>query len=153
MNSITYPAAIEREKKEGRPQSQKGVFALERRKHSRFSIQFPLDYSFIDGKTVSRGGMTADASEGGLLVYLQEGIEVGALLKIEIFYVNFSGLDAIRATAKVVWSNLAARQSCEEYKYGLEFQSIDQRNLQNLRILLKKSNETHDPFGVEMNLG
>ena len=146
MNSITYTAAIEKEKKEGRPQSQKGVFAFERRKHPRLSIQFPLDYSLIDGKTVSRGGMTANASEGGLLVYLREGIETGTLLKIEIFYVNASRLDAIRATAKVVWSNLAARQSCEEYRYGLEFQSIDQRNLQNLKILLKKSNEADDPF-------
>ena len=153
MNSITYPAAIENEKKEGRPQPQKGIFAFERRKHPRFSIQFPLDYSLMDGRIVSRGGMTADACEGGLLVYLREGIEIGALLKIEIFYVNASGFDAIKATAKVVWSNLAARQSCEEYRYGLEFQSIDQRNLQNLRILLKKSSETHDPFGVEMNLG
>jgi len=150
MNSITYTAAIE---KESTPQSQKGVFAFERRKHPRLSIQFPLDYSLMDGRIVSRGGMTADACEGGLLVYLREGIEIGALLKIEIFYVNASGFDAIKATAKVVWSNLAARQSCEEYRYGLEFQSIDQRNLQNLRILLKKSSETHDPFGVEMNLG
>jgi len=150
MNSITYPAAIEKEKKESRPHLQKGIFAFERRKHPRFSIQYPLDYSFIDGNTVSRGGMTADACEGGLLVYLREGIEIGALLKIEILYVNASGLDAIRATAKVVWSNLAARRSCEEYRYGLKFQSIDQRNLQNLRILLKKSNETHDFLGVEM---
>jgi len=153
MNSIMYPAAIEKEKKEGRPQSRKGVSVFERRKHPRFSIQFPLDYSIIDGKAVSRGGITADASEGGLLVYLREGIEIGALLKIEIFYASASGLDAIGATAKVVWSNLPARQSCEEYRYGLEFQSIDQRNLQNLRILLKKSSEAHGPFGVEMNLG
>jgi hypothetical protein len=49
MNSITYPAAIENEKKEGRLQSQKRVFAFERRKHPRFSMQFPLDYSFIGG--------------------------------------------------------------------------------------------------------
>jgi len=153
MNPTTYPATIEQEKDEGRLQSQKGVFAIQRRKHPRLSIQLPLDYSLMDGKTVSKGGMTADASEGGLLVYLREGVEIGALLKIEIFYINASGLDAIRAIAKVVWSNLAARQSGEEYRYGLEFQSIDRRNSQNLRILLKRSSETRDPFWVEMNLG
>jgi len=153
MNSITYPAATEKKKKEGRTDFQKRVFAIERRKHPRFGIQLPLDYSLIDGTTASRGGMTADASEGGLLVYLQEGIEIGALLKIEIIYVNTLGLDAIRATAKVVWSNLAVRQSCEDYRYGLEFQSIDQRNLGNLEILLKKSGETHDYSGIEMSFG
>ena len=145
MNSTMYPIAIQQEKDGGRPQSQKGVFAFERRKHPRFSIQFPLSYSPIHGETASKGGMTADASEGGALVYLWEAIEIGALLKIEIFYVNVSGLDSIRATAKVVWSDVASdvasEQSLDEYRYGLKFQSIDQRNLQNLRRLLRKSSE------------
>jgi len=141
MNSTMYPIAIEQEKDGGRPQSQKGAFAFERRKHPRFSIQFPLSYSAINGETVLKGGMTADASEGGALVYLWEAIEIGALLKIEIFYVNVSGLDSIRATAKVVWSDVASEQSLDEYRYGLKFQSIDQRNLQNLRRLLRKSSE------------
>jgi c-di-GMP-binding flagellar brake protein YcgR len=146
MNSIKYPTAIDTEKKEVRPHPQKGVFAIERRKHTRFTIQFPLHYSLVGGKAVYETGMTVDASEGGLLVYLPEAIAIGAVLKIEIFYVNNSGLAKIKAIAKVVWSNVAFEQSLDEYRYGMEFQSIDQRNAQELKLLLKKSSETHDPF-------
>ena len=54
-----------------------GVLAIEKRKHPRFSVELPLDYSRVNGKE-TLGGMVANASEGGLLVYLPERIEMGA---------------------------------------------------------------------------
>jgi len=44
--------------------------------------------------------MVANASEGGLLVYLPERMAMGAFLKIEIFYVKGLELDTIKAVAK-----------------------------------------------------
>ena len=115
------------------------MFVVERRRHVRFPIQSPLDYSLIDRRTVYDTGMTLDASEGGLQVYLPESISIGAVLGIEIFYVDNSGLARIRAIAKVVWSKVASEQGVDGYRYGLEFQSIDQKNAQRLELLLKKS--------------
>jgi len=114
-----------------------GVLAIEKRKYPRFSVELPLNYSRADVKETF-GGMVANASEGGLLVYLPERIEIGALLKIEILYVKGLELDTIRAVTKVVWCDLAARESWGEHRYGLQFKNIDQKDFGQLTNLLKE---------------
>ena len=119
------------------PQAKMGVLSIEKRKYPRFSVELPLNYSHAEGKE-ALGGMVANASEGGLLVYLPERMEIGAFLKIEIFYVRGLELDTIKAVAKVVWSDMAARESWGEHRYGLQFQYIDQKDLSRLTTLLKE---------------
>jgi len=114
-----------------------GVLSIEKRRYPRFSVELPLNYSRAEGKE-TLGGMVANASEGGLLVYLPERMEIGAFLKIEIFYVRGLELDTIKAVAKVVWCDLAARESWGEHRYGLQFQYIDQKDLSRLTTLLKE---------------
>ena len=118
-------------------QTRMGVLSIEKRKYPRFSVELPLNYSRAEGKE-TLGGMVANASEGGLLVYLPERMEIGAFLKIEIFYVRGLELDTIKAVAKVVWCDLAARESWGEHRYGLQFQYIDQKDLSRLTTLLKE---------------
>jgi c-di-GMP-binding flagellar brake protein YcgR len=118
-------------------QTKMGVLSIEKRKYPRFSVELPLNYSRAEGKE-TLGGMVANASEGGLLVYLPERMEIGAFLKIEIFYVRGLELDTIKAVAKVVWCDLAARESWGEHRYGLQFQYIDQKDLSRLTTLLKE---------------
>ncbi len=118
-------------------QTKMGVLAIEKRKYPRFSVELPLNYSRADAKE-TLGGMVANASEGGLLVYLPERIEIGALLKIEILYVKGLELDTIRAVAKVVWCDLAAMESWGEHRYGLQFKYIDQKDFDQLTSLLKE---------------
>src|SRR4030067_1586116 len=84
------------------PQNKMGVLAIEKRRHPRYSVELPLDYCRTNGKE-TYGGIVANASEGGLLVYLPERVEIGTLLKIEIFYVRGLELDTIKAVVKVVW--------------------------------------------------
>lgn len=119
------------------PPSRMGVLAIEKRRHPRFSVELPLDYSRVDGKA-TLGGMVANASEGGLLVYLPERIEIGTLLKIELFYVRGLELDTIKAVVRVVWSDLAARESWGEHRYGLKFEDIDSKDFSRLTALLKE---------------
>jgi len=114
-----------------------GVLAVDRRKHPRYSVELPLDYCRTEGKE-TYGGIVANASEGGILVYLPERMEMGAILKIEIFYVSGLELDTIKAIAKVVWSDLAAKASWGEYRYGLQFQHIDEKDFVRLMNLLKE---------------
>ena len=123
--------------------SKEGVFVVERRKHPRFMVEVPLDYCFVDSEEEHCGTAT-NASEGGLLVYLTEGIERGTLLKIEILFPKGSQLRKIRAIAKVVWCDLAAKAVWGEYRYGLEFKSFKQGSLDELKVLLKQVGETQE---------
>jgi c-di-GMP-binding flagellar brake protein YcgR len=118
-------------------QGKMGVLAIEKRKYPRYSVELPLDYARVNGKEIL-GGMVANASEGGLLAYLPERIEIGTSLRIEIFYVRGLELDTITAVVKVVWSDLAARESWGEHRYGLQFESINEHDFNRLTTLLKE---------------
>jgi len=114
-----------------------GVLAVERRKHPRFSVELPLSYSRVNDKELF-GGIVANASGGGILVYLPERMEIGAALKIEIFYLKGLELGTVEAIAKVVWSDLANRGSPGEHRYGLEFQYIEEKDYNRMLALLKE---------------
>jgi c-di-GMP-binding flagellar brake protein YcgR len=130
-----------RRRREGESKSKEGIFIVERRKHPRFSLELPLDYSI---ESVERyGGVAANGSHGGLLVYLPEAILLGTLLKIEILFVKGSELNSIKASAKVVWSDLPPKEIWGEYRYGLEFRSFQEGGLHKLKRLLKEVGETY----------
>jgi c-di-GMP-binding flagellar brake protein YcgR len=118
-------------------QSKIGVLAVERRKHTRFSVELPLSYSRVDEKELF-GGIVANASGGGILVYLPERMEIGAVLKIEIFYLKGLELGTVETIAKVVWSDIANKGIQGEHRYGLEFQYIDEKDYNRLVALLKE---------------
>jgi hypothetical protein len=128
--------------------SKKGVVAIERRKHPRFNLELPLDYFRIDVKE-NYGGIVANASELGILVYLPEKMEMETTLSIEIFYAKGLELDSIKAIAKVVWADLAARKTWGEHRYGLQFQSIDKQNFNKLKNLLKDVGRAKNMKGKE----
>lgn len=142
MSPRKYLTTVRRKKGDDPSQSKEGVFIVERRKHPRISVDLFLDYSFADSKT-SHGGTAADISEGGLLVYLPEALQVGTLLKIEILFVKGLELNFIKAMARIVWSDLAAKEISGENRYGLEFQSFMEGDLDKLKRLLKEVGETY----------
>jgi len=123
--------------KQSIPEKKLGVLAVEKRRHPRYTVEFPLDYSPVDGKG-TYGGIVANASEGGLLVYLPQRMEMGTVLKIEIIYVQELEFNTIKAIAKVVWSDLASRESWGEYRYGLQFLEIEEEAFSRLLNLLKE---------------
>lgn len=114
-----------------------GIFAVEKRKYPRYTVEFPLDYARIEDKS-TYGGMVANVSEGGLLVYLPQRLEIGEVLKIEILYVQGLEFNTIKAVAKIVWSDLAAKESYGEYRYGLQFLHIEEKEYHRLLNLLKE---------------
>jgi hypothetical protein len=146
MSPRKFLTAVRRKKEKDKSKSKEGIFIVERRKHPRIRVELPLDYSLAD-REETYGGIVANASEGGLLVYLSETTELGALLKIEIIFVKGSELNTIRGIAKVVWSDLAAKKAWGEHRYGLEFQSFQKGDFQKLETLLKKVGKTNDRQG------
>jgi c-di-GMP-binding flagellar brake protein YcgR len=117
-------------------QSKMGILSIERRKYPRYNVELPLSYARVNNKELF-GGIIANASEGGILVYLPEKMEIGVILKIEIFYLRGFELDTIQAIAKAVWTDLTTKRNLGEYRYGLEFQSIDKKDYNRLSILLE----------------
>lgn len=140
MSPRKYLTTVRRKSGKTKPKSKEGIVIVERRKNPRFSVELPLDYSIESEDRC--GGIAANASKEGLLVYLPEAIFVGALVNIEILFVKGSELNSIRAIAKVVWSDLAPKEIWGKYRYGLEFQSFQEGDLQKLRRLLKEVGET-----------
>jgi c-di-GMP-binding flagellar brake protein YcgR len=136
VNSTKHSKTIKRKGK--KMPSKKGVVTIERRKHPRFNLELPLDYFRLEVKE-NYGGIVTNASELGILVYLPEKMEIGTTLSIEIFYAKGLELDSIKAIAKVVWADLAARKTWGEHRYGLQFQSIDKKNLNKLKNLFKEA--------------
>jgi c-di-GMP-binding flagellar brake protein YcgR len=142
MSPRKYLTAVRRKKGKDKLKSKEGIFLVERRKYPRIRVELPLDYSLVGSKEIYEGKV-ANASEGGLLVYLPEAMKIGAILKIEILFVKGSELNTIKAIVKVVWSDLAAKKAWGEYRYGLEFQSFQEGDFHQLKILLKEVGETH----------
>ena len=130
---------VRRKTGQTKARSQEGIFIVERRKHPRLSMELPLDYRIE--REDRFGGITANASIGGVLVYLPEPIVVGTSLKIEILFAKGSELNSIKADAKVVWSDLAPKEIWGEYRYGLEFESFQEGDLQKLKKLLREVGE------------
>jgi len=124
-------------KKGEKDMSPKGIVANEKRKHPRFILELPLDYS-RKGRKTDFGGLVKNASEGGLFVYLPEKIEVGEMLKVEIYFAKGLELNTIQGMAKIVWADLEARQTWKEHRYGMEFHSMPKGTIQKLRNLLKE---------------
>jgi c-di-GMP-binding flagellar brake protein YcgR len=143
MRPQKYLTTARGKRGKGKSPSKEGIFIVERRKHPRFRVELPLGYSI---ESVERhGGVAANASKSGLLVYLPEAIFVGSLLKIEILFAKGSELNSVSATAKVVWSDLAPDEICGQYRYGLKFESFQEEDLRKLRKLLIEVDETHSP--------
>ena len=115
---------------------------IERRRHPRFSIELPFDYFlFEDGE--DHRGIMADASEGGLLAFLPERVGPGTLLRMEILISRGTELITIVAIARVVWSDLVAGEGRAKYRYGLQFLSFFQKDVDKLKVLLREVSRRH----------
>ena len=61
-----------------------GIVNFEKRGHPRFKVDLPIEYSQVNSP-ISQTGHVINASEGGLLVYLPEKMEVGQYLQLKLF--------------------------------------------------------------------
>lgn len=112
-----------------------GVVTIEKRRFPRFNVDLPMKYSEVKVRR-KQGGIAHDASEGGLLVYLQEQVPIGTKLKIEVFFSHGFKLTPIKAQAEIVWADIRGPEDWGEFKYGLKFINIGKDDFEKLRWLL-----------------
>jgi hypothetical protein len=66
--------SVTKEEKETKPRY--GAVNFERRKYPRFNVDLPIEYYRIDS-SIGQTGKALNISEGGLLIYFPEQMEIG----------------------------------------------------------------------------
>jgi c-di-GMP-binding flagellar brake protein YcgR len=119
---------VRKEEKETKPRY--GTVNFEKRKHPRFSVDLPAEYSRTD--LFVKHGHATNASEGGLLLCLPERVEIGQHLKLKLFFAMGSELNAIEAMVEVVWVDIHLEKDEGEYRAGVKFAEISTEDMGRL---------------------
>jgi c-di-GMP-binding flagellar brake protein YcgR len=112
-----------------------GIVNIERRRYPRFSIDLPIEYHPIPLSAFHKG-RTINASEGGLLVYLPERMEIGQFLNVKLFFSSGFNLSTIEVIAEVVWIDIHLDKDWGDYRTGLKFVDISDEDLSRLKDFL-----------------
>ncbi len=107
----------------------------EKRKHPRFNVDLPVKY----GRTnlLFKYARAVNASQGGLLLRLPEEIEVGQHLALKLFFPSQSELSTIKASVRVVWTDLHMRKDWSwDYQTGVRFVDIGTEDMTILKSFL-----------------
>ncbi len=116
---------------------------FENRRHPRFSIHLPIEYCRFKSYTTHIGNI----SEGGLMIYLPEEMDVGQYLRLKLFFSSDSELDTIKILAEVVWKDNRSSERREYYPVGVKFVDISSEDEIKLRHFLRSlSSPLDDPF-------
>lgn len=113
-----------------------GIVNFERRKYPRFNIDLPIEYSRSD--SIINVGKIVNASEGGLLLYLPEPMEMGQYLKVKLFFSEGSEMSVIEGLGQVVWKEIQLREGGGDYRTGVKFVDIPPQSLEKLKNFINK---------------
>jgi hypothetical protein len=112
-----------------------GTVNFEKRKHPRFNLDLPIEYSRTD--LFVKHGRAVNASEGGLLLYFPEQMEIGQHLEIKLFFTSGSKMNTIEALVQVVWIDIHLGEGWEDYRTGVKFVDITPEGLNELKFFLR----------------
>jgi len=115
--------------------SRYGTVNFEKRKHPRFSVDLPVEYSRTE--LTANHGRAMNASEGGLLLYLPEQMEIGSHLKLKLFFTMGSELNAVETLVEVVWVDIHLGKDWGDYRTGVRFVEISAEGLGKLKSFLE----------------
>jgi c-di-GMP-binding flagellar brake protein YcgR len=76
-------------------------------------------------------------SEGGLLIYFPEQMEIGQHLRLKLFFASGSELNAIEIIAEVVWMDIHLGKGWGDYRSGVKFVDISSEDLNRLNNFLR----------------
>jgi c-di-GMP-binding flagellar brake protein YcgR len=107
---------------------------FELRRYPRHTVDLPVQCYRINSP-ISHTGRAVNASEGGLMVYLPEKVEIGQHLKLMLSVGSKSALDAIDMITQVVWVDIGSSMPAEDYRVGVmivDISSVDRLRLKDL---------------------
>jgi hypothetical protein len=106
----------------------------ERRMYPRFLLNLPIEYLPLDSP-VSSFSHTINASEGGLMIFLHERLEVGRHLHLRIFFSSGSSLLIINPMVQVRWADEQLGKD-ETYRHGVRFVDPTSEDVQKFKDFL-----------------
>ncbi len=112
-----------------------GTVNFEKRKHPRFSVDLPVEYSRTDH--VVQQGRAINASQGGLLLHLPEQMGIGTQLKLKLFFTIGSELNAIETVVEVVWMDILLEKDRADYRTGVRFVEISPEDIKRIEDFLR----------------
>ena len=124
----------EREEKEEETKPRYGIMNFEKRRYPRFSVDLPTEYTRRD--LVAKRGRVINASEGGLLVYFPEQMEIGQALRLKLFFPSGSELDMMEIVSQVIWVDVYTRKDWGDYRCGVNFIEVSPEDMTKLKNLL-----------------
>ena len=124
-----------REKKEEETKPRHGTLNFEKRRYPRLSVDLPVEYTRSD--LVVKQGRVINASEGGLLVYFPEQMEIGQHLRLKLFFTSGSEINMMEIVNQVVWMDVHMGKDWEDYRTGVKFVDITPDALNELKIFLR----------------
>jgi c-di-GMP-binding flagellar brake protein YcgR len=119
--------------KETKPRT--GVVNFERRKYPRFSVDLPIEYSRIDSP-ISHTGRGLNISEGGLLIYFPEKVDLSQYLRLKLFFSLGSELNTIEVLAEVAWTDIHLGETRGDYRCGVRFIDISPEDMTKFKKFL-----------------
>jgi hypothetical protein len=119
---------------EGEPKSNHWTWNPEKRRHPRYRIDLPIEYTRRD--LVVRHDRAINASEGGLLAHFSEQLEVGQYLRIKLYYPSCSAFNFIELVTQVVWMDVDARKDWRDCLTGVRVMDISIEDLGDLKNFL-----------------
>ncbi len=123
-----------REEKEEETKPRYGTLSFEKRRYPRFNVDLPVEYTRKD--LVVKQGRVINASEGGLLVYFPEEMEIGQHLRLRLFITSGSNLNMMEIVNQVVWRDVHKGKDWGDYRTGVEFVDITLEKQCTLKIFL-----------------
>jgi c-di-GMP-binding flagellar brake protein YcgR len=113
-----------------------GTVNFEKRKYPRVNIDLPVEYYRID-LTTHHNGRAINASEGGLLLYLPEQMEIGQHLKIKLFFTSGREMNGVEMLVTVVWVDIHLEKDWGDYRTGVRSLDITPEDSTKLKNFLK----------------
>jgi diguanylate cyclase (GGDEF)-like protein len=125
--------SMKNEEKETKPRY--GIANFKKRKYFRFNVDLPIEYS--PSGLFFRHGNAANVSEGGLLLYLSEPMEIGQNLMVKLFLSEGSKLNTIETLVQVVWKDILSGEGREDYRTGVKCAYITPKDFEKLKNFLR----------------
>ena len=113
-----------------------GIINFERRKHPRFNVDLPVEYTRLES-TLRQTGRALNASEGGLLIYFPERMEIGQQLRVKLYFSAGTDLQSVECFVEVVWVDIHLGESWGDHRSGVKFLDVSSEDLNKIRKFLK----------------
>ena len=125
-----------------------GVTSFQRRRHPRFSVDFPIEYYQVNSRN-RFNGRVLNASEGGLMVNLPERLEVDRYLITKLFFIFDRHLNTAEIFARVVWRDIQFGEDAD-FRAGLRIVGISPEDMNRWRNFLYNFSELEIPFNLSL---